>query len=586
MKVLDINQRVADRLLAEGRISAPAHKLVVDTALRDGRRVEDVLIDQAVLTEAELLKYLATVYTTSFISTEKLYSAKISQTILDLVPGKLAELHEVMPVLYAAATDTLSVVTSKPDDLVAFSEVKFAAGVKEVRPLLGRPAAIIAAVQRAYFGDPTHFVSLRDAIVPTTSVKPAAPKASSAAPGPIEAERARDLLALGIAPLAPEDLERRRDQYALGIDLPTSMPAGAAGIVDVQGAPIATPPRAPGRRDSPEPTTAVRVPAAPQVDVAEVIAALVTEIDATRSNLERHSTAVAEWVMRLCARLGVPPATAANYRVAALLHDVGKDGAFHVTQLNVERHPKCRASADETHDVNHRFFANARLSPETVLALVQMYERFDGQGLPHGAKGAAIDLGARVLTACDSYLDLTTLRSNSVGRILPPPLALAYLEMFRGSLFDPGVLDALRVEIAEQYPEVTAARPVAVLVDPDPLSTSPLDLRLIERGFDVRLARDTQHAVRELRRAVAVVICDADVEAMNAGFDLRARVVQEAREPAAAWVLHTKRTGADVERAAFDLNFDDFIPKPAPPDATAEKIRTLVMRRTAAAGLR
>ena len=88
------NQRVADRLLAEGRITAEDHRRVVAHATKLRGRIEDAFIELSVISEGELLKYVATLHNTRFVSTDKLSKAAIDQRVLGRVSQKTAKMQE------------------------------------------------------------------------------------------------------------------------------------------------------------------------------------------------------------------------------------------------------------------------------------------------------------------------------------------------------------------------------------------------------------------------------------------------------------------------------------------------------------
>src|SRR3954467_4461892 len=95
-----INQRIADRLLTEGRIKRDDHARAVEYATRHKSRIEEALIDLEVMTENDLLKFIATAHATRFVSTEKLSKAVIDPRALGRVPVNTADLHGVFPVLF------------------------------------------------------------------------------------------------------------------------------------------------------------------------------------------------------------------------------------------------------------------------------------------------------------------------------------------------------------------------------------------------------------------------------------------------------------------------------------------------------
>src|SRR5262245_38297759 len=110
------HQRVADRLLADGLITRADHDKVVDWTSRHHVRVEDALIELDVMSEPDLLKFVATLHSTQFVSTEKLSRAVIAPRTLAKVPLTLAERHRIFPVLLDEAGEVLSVVTADPDN--------------------------------------------------------------------------------------------------------------------------------------------------------------------------------------------------------------------------------------------------------------------------------------------------------------------------------------------------------------------------------------------------------------------------------------------------------------------------------------
>ena len=602
----DTNQRLADRMLAEGRIPVDVHAKVVAYAMLHGARIEDVLLDLGAIGEVELLKYISTMHGTKFVSTEKLYKATVDPRVIALVSPKLADSHSVFPVLYSAESHTLSVVTASPDDMVALKEVKIATDVKAVQALVARPAAIRAAIQRAYHGDPSGFVPLlqaqaQKAITQQQPVRQPQPS-EPAAPGltahellmqhpralPLSIEQAKQGLGLTLADAdEPATAMRSPQQNATagaGGMITTHFPkphgdAPPAALGAAMPAPSYHPPPTPAESD--DPPTSVRKPTVPLNDHFEVIQALVNALDSNRPYLEAHSATVARWVRRLCARLGIEEVRAIGYAIAALVHDLGKDGAHHVTPLNAASSDGCRAEAEASVDVPRRFFASAQLGAETKATLRAMYERFDGRGLPMGTAGNSIPEGARILSVCDSFVDLIAHRNNPAGRTLDPPTASAYLGMHRGTLFDPAVLDALRSEIAVEHPGVLTKRSLVLLVDPDATTTSPLEVRLLEHGFDVRTARDTQNALRHLQTGgFTAVVSEVDVEAPESGLKLRASVnAQPWGKNVLLWILHSKRNEPDVQQVAFDLEVDDLIAKPSRPEAVADKVRLLMSRK-------
>ncbi|MCC6522401.1 MAG: DUF4388 domain-containing protein [Polyangiaceae bacterium] len=159
-----LNQRVADRLYSDGRISEGDYHRAVEYALRRQWRTEEALLELGILGEAELLKYIATLHQTQFVSSERLSQARLSRTVLGMVPQRLAERVGVYPLVYEREQDRLVLATADPDNAPALDEVRIAAKVRTVRALVARPAAVYAAIARGYRRDVRPFKRLLQSV--------------------------------------------------------------------------------------------------------------------------------------------------------------------------------------------------------------------------------------------------------------------------------------------------------------------------------------------------------------------------------------------------------------------------------------
>jgi two-component system, cell cycle response regulator len=76
------------------------------------------------------------------------------------------------------------------------------------------------------------------------------------------------------------------------------------------------------------------------------------------------------------------------------------------------------------------------------------HERWDGGGYPDGLEGEEIPLAARILSVCDAYTAMTSSRPYRVA--LSVHEALAELERFAGTQFDPTVVTLLASRVRER----------------------------------------------------------------------------------------------------------------------------------------
>jgi GGDEF domain-containing protein len=107
------------------------------------------------------------------------------------------------------------------------------------------------------------------------------------------------------------------------------------------------------------------------------------------------------------------------------------------------------ASAVRGHTVEGARIIAAAPGLAPVAALVRSSsERFDGSGHPDGLAGEAIPLGSRIIAVTISFAALTAPRRYRAG--LSPAEALAELRRCGGTQFDPRVVEALALDLAEE----------------------------------------------------------------------------------------------------------------------------------------
>ena len=154
-----------------------------------------------------------------------------------------------------------------------------------------------------------------------------------------------------------------------------------------------------------------------------------------------HSGDVAELAVAVGRRLGMSSAQAAELRVAAALHDLGKiavpqeildkPGPLSPDEWEIIRgHP---AAGEE---IVRGIPALAHLAP----LLRAMHEHWDGGGYPDGLRGEQIPLAARIVMACDAFEAIVSERPYDPSR--PAAAAVAELREGAGAQFDPRVVAA------------------------------------------------------------------------------------------------------------------------------------------------
>ncbi len=127
---------------------------------------------------------------------------------------------------------------------------------------------------------------------------------------------------------------------------------------------------------------------------------------------EEHTRRVALRAVQVGEELGLPPSRLRLLATGGLLHDIGKlsvpdailkkPGSLEEAEFAViRRHPEW----------GHRLLGELGGFPEAVRRLVlDHHERMDGKGYPRGRTDGELDLETRILTACDVYDALLSVR--------------------------------------------------------------------------------------------------------------------------------------------------------------------------------
>jgi len=582
---------VCEALVRDKVLTADQGERAVAESRASGERIEEVLLDLEMTSEADLLKSLAARYKVHFISAEKLSKADVARPLLDMIPQRFAEKIGVCPVVFDAAKHVLTVVTADPDDSDLMKEVQLASGAREVKTVLARPAAVKALIAKAYTGDQHAFALLdRQAHMQFHSI-PAPRDRNVVFEGnssqPVRSGGGRERV------LSEEDLKRPPVappvQRTLSAPPPPSR-AAQASPPQAQAAPLVRPPPPVLILDA---TPGVPTPgpfsfAAPEATTGpsflELLNVLVSLLENARTDLRGHSAQVARLARRLAEKLSLDPATTAAIVCAAYVHDLGKMGQYHLTALNCSEYDGHKVAAQKVFGVPARLLEPVRMPPETAKAVEHMYERYDGKGFPDGQSGKEISLGARILAICDTYADLTQNPRNPFRKTLAANEACAALSKHKGTIFDPNLVDLFHHTVLGEdlKARLLSNRSQALLVDTDPEETTVLELRMIEQGFVVKTARNPEQALKVLAEGdTDLVIGEVDLGPSD-GLMLLAQVRQTAWGKDLPWVVYTRRQERAVAQKAFELGVLDFVNKPANADVFVAKLKAMLDQRASA----
>jgi putative two-component system response regulator len=146
-------------------------------------------------------------------------------------------------------------------------------------------------------------------------------------------------------------------------------------------------------------------------------------------------------------------------RVAATMHDVGMVGIpdqilLKPGPLDEEETRVMRQHAE----LGHRFLSDADNHPLLQLAAeiaLHHHERWDGSGYPHGLKGDAIPLSARIVAICDVYDALRAARPFKQPWTAKE--AQLYIREQAGHAFDPELVRLMDRELFARFENLRLA---------------------------------------------------------------------------------------------------------------------------------
>ncbi len=405
-------KKLGERLIEAGLCTQEA----VDQALAHqkitGHKLGDCMVEIGLIQEAALLRFLAAEFQTRFVSADKLAKAKIPTEVLDKVPVRMAEAQNVLPLAYDPERKLLSIVAAEPQNKALLDEIALITNMNEVYAYVGLRSAIAAGIKKHYYGDPTAFAALE-------------------AGGP-QALRSDVSAMSGAYESASQTGGRSAPSLQLRFETDPRMRLKAAGSTMVGRMPTMV--RDSGTAMGPRGGLGDN-------DYIETLSILVGQLEQSRPNHRGHSGQLARQASIVGRRMGMPPKELASLAIAAYLHDLGKPADRHFSLASNAVNPEWKADAKRFCRAPTKLFEAVHLPVQVNTILAQMYEAYDGSGTPQGVKGEEITLGARILSAVDSFLELTKNPGNAHGKLHNKQQALEHLRQNAGVLYDPVVAD-------------------------------------------------------------------------------------------------------------------------------------------------
>ncbi|MBI3926738.1 MAG: HD domain-containing protein [Armatimonadetes bacterium] len=181
-------------------------------------------------------------------------------------------------------------------------------------------------------------------------------------------------------------------------------------------------------------------------EARDVIECLAEAVEKREPHTLGHAERVSRCAARIARQMGIDEKAVSRVETAGRLHDLGKisvddsilqkRGALEEADLEkIRRHP----------EVGAQVAARLSLSREEAEYIRYHHEWFNGGGYPHGLKGDAIPLGARILAVAEAFDTLVT--AQAYREPVAEETAMRTLSAAVGSQFDPVVVEALSLTL-------------------------------------------------------------------------------------------------------------------------------------------
>jgi HD-GYP domain-containing protein (c-di-GMP phosphodiesterase class II) len=167
--------------------------------------------------------------------------------------------------------------------------------------------------------------------------------------------------------------------------------------------------------------------------------ALSASIDAKDQYTRGHSERVGLLASKMAAALGMDKSMIEQYRIAGLVHDVGKIGVpesvlSKPSRLTDEEYAQIKRHPEIGHDILKDIPAMRPILP----GVLWHHERWDGRGYPHNVAGEDIPMVARVLALGDTFDAMSSTRAYRPALVRGK--VLDEIRKGAGTQFDPALV--------------------------------------------------------------------------------------------------------------------------------------------------
>lgn len=549
------DSEVRSALLSTGLINQYQLEYADEWVKRSQGSFLNAVLELRLINEVSLLKYLATLEKTKYVSSEKLSKLKFSQRVLSYISSERAQRLGAIPIFIEPESGAVVFVMSYPFDEEKVEEVKNLIQGIGVNIYVALPSVINALIKKGFFNDASAFDNIQESIYEDIDYLVRMLFRESDETSSNEKEEFKDETDLSesqeieISPLIAElpDIILKEDTKDIVVDSKSSdRVTGLWALADEK--------------------------------LLELINTFANILDTIKGGQKGHSSLVARKSVSLAERLGATREELFYIELAAYLHETGKRSDMHITLLSMHSDERYVESARSSYNLPQTLFSKVNLPSETINILSHIYEFYDGSGIPDGLSQEKIPRGSRVISLVDSFEDLIHNPDNYAGKTFDINTAVNILRMNADILFDPKYVDMFAQILTneEVKKRLLAASPWVMVADPDTENASMLDFKLTQQGFNVVVVRDTEKAKEVLKNTnFDLIITEVDITP-NDGFDFIYSIRKDSRYSNIPVIILSKVSDpASVERG-LNLGVVDYITKPYSQDVFVLKAKKTI----------
>ncbi|MBV8781754.1 MAG: HD-GYP domain-containing protein [Phycisphaerae bacterium] len=186
-----------------------------------------------------------------------------------------------------------------------------------------------------------------------------------------------------------------------------------------------------------------------------VLNGMTAAVDAKDTYTCGHSERVGLLASRLATAAGLSTEQAERYRLAGLVHDVGKIGVSESVLSKTGRLTDAEFAQMKKHpEIGYQILRDIPLMDDILPGVLHHHERYDGKGYPTKLAGEDIPLIARVLALADTFDAMSSTRSYRPA--MPRDAVLAEIKRCSGTQFDPTLAAAFVALDFSEFDELLA----------------------------------------------------------------------------------------------------------------------------------